>query len=171
MKHWHVTFTVAAALALGGCATGRGPHRAVLRCEHPFKGSSFVGGYSFSEGMLTSPVSESGQVDLLYYFDGDDCSQGALVGDCDALGCCLLPIGHKPWPELVKLEPPSQDAEWAEGITPLTKEQEGWAFWVRCGPDEFVVVRLERVRPANYDDLVGGAVPSLELKWYGPLTR
>lgn len=103
------------------------------------------------------------QVDMTYYFDGDDCSQGALMGRDDVPGY-LFPVGHKSWREMAKLEPPSKDAESIVAIAPLTKDKEGLAFWVKTGAGEFVLARIKAVQPVTYSDLVSGATASLRLE-------
>ncbi|MBN1865839.1 hypothetical protein JW916_00975 [Candidatus Sumerlaeota bacterium] len=66
-------------------------------------------------------------VDLAHYFEGNDCSQGSLIGRDDSAGW-LFPVAHKPRSELAKLEPPAKDAESVVAIAPLTKDREGLAF-------------------------------------------
>jgi Concanavalin A-like lectin/glucanases superfamily len=147
-----------------GTSGGSDRQSAALRCVHPYKMGSFIGFFSFETGELPV-VRDPGQVDLVYYFDGDDCSQGAIIGRDDRPGY-LFPIGHKSWEELVKLAPPSDASESVAAIAPLSRDKEGLAFWVKRKSGEYVLARIKTVEPASYSDLKSGVVPTLELEWF-----
>lgn len=177
MKQSCITLTVAAMLLIVGCSSAPKVQRVSLQCRTPFKGGSFIGLYSFTVGDMTDCFmypdkfpNPDKAVDLAYYIDNDDCSQGAIIGQYDGPGY-LFPIGQKSWRKLVKLKPPSKDSESVAAITPLTKDKEGLAFWVKARGGEYILVRIRAVQPASYSDLISGATPTLELEWYRPRTR
>ena len=149
-----------------GCASGPERHRAILRCEHPWQGQGFMSCFSFGEASLDE-VRGSEQVDLVYYFDPDDCQGGALLGHDDCPGY-LYPVGRKQLKEAAALGSPPPDAESPAAISPLTKDLEGQAFGVRTAEGEFVLIRIVKVQPASHADLVQGMVPALELEWVEP---
>ena len=152
-----------------GCATVPTPQTLTLRCNYPWESSGFMGIHSFAAGELKPPISPTDEVDIMYYFDNDDCAQGAIIGYDDHAEY-LFPIGHKSWRELSKLERPSKDAQSVVGIAPLTKDKEGLAFWVKTERGEFILARIKTLHPASYADLVAGTVPTVELEWYRPKT-
>ena len=76
------------------------------------------------------PVSESKQADLCFYFDSNDCAGGAIVGHHDTKGW-LFPIGKHDWQDLQRYQNPPTDAASTEAVTPITKAQEGFSFWVK----------------------------------------
>ena len=152
-----------AAMFTAGCSSPPNVQRATLRCK-AFEGQC-ISFYSFKAGVLTPPV-EPEQVDIVYYFDNDDCFQGALLGRDDRPGY-LFPIGYKSWPELEILSPPSQNGESIAAIK-LAKENEGLAFWVKTGRDDYVPVRIKTIHPATYADLVSGGTASMEMEWLEP---
>ena len=166
MKQSCTTITVAAILLIVGCSCAPDLQRATLRCKDT-DGTAYYGFYSFTAGELTTPPADPEQVDILYYFDKDDCSQGALIGHDDRPGY-LFPIGHKSWSELVMLKPPLEDVESAAAIAPLTKDKEGLAFWVKVRGGEYILVRIRAVQPASYSDIISGGTATLELEWSRP---
>jgi RNA polymerase sigma factor (sigma-70 family) len=169
-----------AAAAVALAAVGGGVYLAGLSGEDPLppgvqratlrSGELIEGGFdcflSFTAGVLPPPP-DPGQVDLVYYFDADDCSQGALIGHSDSAGY-LFPIGHRSWSELAALGPPSQDSESVAAISPITKDEEGLAFWVRTSGGDDVLARIRAVEPASYSDLVAGGDAAVELEWINP---
>lgn len=146
------------------CAAAPDVTVAELTCSHPFKAGGFIGLYSLQQGELALPVERVEDVDLVTYYDRDDCERGALMGADDRAGF-LFPIGHRDWDELEDLEPPAADAPSVEAITPLDSEQVGLAFWLRTGRGEPVLVRIAEVQEATYAELVAGRVPVLALEW------
>jgi len=160
-----MTITVAAALPIAGCSSALHVERAMLRCEEVHEGA-FCGFYSFRAGVLAPPV-DPDQVDLVYYFDNNDCAEGALIGHDDRPGF-IFPIGDKSWRELAKLKTPPTDIESVVGISPLTKDKEGLAFWVKARGGEYILARIRGVQPASYSDLMSGNATTLELEWSRP---
>lgn len=156
-----------AALLLAGCSPAPDVQSAKLRCGNPWDAGGVIGLFSFVEGELGIPPSAPGKVDLIYYFDNNDCSSGALLGNADHPGY-LFPVGHKPWSEIAELQPPSKDAESVAAITPLTRDKEGLAFWVKTGGGGFVLAKIKSVQPSSYSDLTSGTIPTLELEWLQP---
>ena len=154
---------MAAALLSVGCMSVNAVKTATLRCPHAWDAGGYIGFYSFATGDVKPPI-KSEAVDLVYYYDSDDCSQGALMGNDDCPGY-IFPVGHKSWEDLVELDPPAKDAESIAAIAPLTKEAEGLAFWVKGGDGRFFQTRIKSVHPASYTEVVAGAVPTVELEW------
>ncbi|MCP4641360.1 MAG: hypothetical protein GY851_13045 [bacterium] len=167
MRRIRSAVLLVAFLAGMGCSTAPEVESATLRCMHPFKAGSFIGFLSFEDGGL-APVTDPDHVDVAYYFDNNDCSEGALIGHDDRPGY-LFPIGHKSWRELIKLDPPRGDTESVDAIAPLTKDTEGLALWVKTEAGEYYLVRIKTVQPATYADLVAGKQPQLGLEWRGPI--
>jgi hypothetical protein len=124
--------------------------------------------YSFTAGVLAAPPANPDQVDLVYYFDADDCSRGALVGRDDRPGY-LFPLGHRSWGELAALNPPLKDSLSVAGITPLTQEQVGLAFWVKARGGQYFLARIKAIQPASYSELVMGKTATVEIEWSGPV--
>ena len=158
--------TVAAVLLIVGCSSSPDVKKVTLQCKAN-EGECFCF-YSFTAGVLTIPPVDPNQVDIVYYFDGDDCSQGALFGSDDSPGY-IFPIGQKSWSELVMLKPSVRDMESVVAIMPLTRDKEGLAFWVKARGGEYILARIRAVHTASYSDLVAGGTARLELEWSRPL--
>jgi hypothetical protein len=161
---------VVAAFLIAGCSSAKlNVQRMTLHLEDVQKEGAFIGFYSFAAGKLPIPP-DPNQVEILYYFDPDDCSQGALIGRDDRPGY-LFPIGKKSWRELEKIKPPSEDKESVVGIRPLTKDKEGLVFWVKTRSGDFVLARIASLQPTSYSDLVRGGSAGLTLEWRRPEVR
>lgn len=133
-------------------------HRVTLRCEA--KGRECFTLYSFTKGVVTA----LDQADIIYGFDDNDCSQGALSGQGDWRGF-VFPVGHKSWKELSTIKVPPKQAQSVRLILPLGKGKEGLAFWVKTRSAGYIVARIRSVQPASYSDLVSGGTATLELEW------
>ena len=149
-----------------GCSSTPELRKGTLRCGGTSEGA-FYGFFSFAKGELTVPLETPDEVDLLLYFDADDCSQGALIGIDDRPGH-LFPVGNRPWTELVKLNTPSKDAASVAAISPLTKDKEGLGFWVKTNGGGYILARIRTVQPRSFSDLISGGIAKLELEWCGP---
>ncbi|MCI0498201.1 MAG: hypothetical protein L0Y36_00770, partial [Planctomycetales bacterium] len=136
MRQSCMTIAFAAVFFTAGCSSSPDIKRATLECR-AIEGQC-ISFYSFSSGMLTPPIDVPDQVDIVYYFDKNDCFQGALLGNDDRPGY-LFPVGHKSWRELETLSPPSQDEKSVAGID-LTKDKEELAFWVKAKGPEYILV-------------------------------
>jgi hypothetical protein len=162
--------SVSLLLLLGSaCATAPSVTTADLHCRNRFEAGSFIGLYSLRLGELPMPPDRNADVDLVYYFDADDCNRGALMGANDRVGC-LFPLGRRDWDELAGVEPPTGNAGSIAAIMPLSREQEGMAFWLRTGEGEQVIFRIVEVQEASHADLVAGRYPTLRLVWRSPLS-
>ena len=142
-------------------STGSKPSRAICECRASKPQGPIMSMFSFS---VAKPVSESKQGDLCFYFDSDDCAGGAIVGHDDAKGW-LFPIGRHDWQKLQQFEKPPADAVSTEGIRPITKAQEGFAFWVKTVSGRYAIVRIAKVQPATYDEVARGKTASIEFEW------
>jgi hypothetical protein len=187
MKSLCMMITIAAAILIAGCrsetkkppapaglivppASMTRPERTVqtvtLQCRA--RNRECFSFYSFTAGVLATPPSNPDQVDLVYYFDADDCSRGALVGRDDRPGY-LFPVGHRSWDELAALNPPSKDSLSVAAIEPLTRDQVGLAFWVKARGGQYFLARIAAIQPATYSELVMGKTATVELEWSGPM--
>jgi hypothetical protein len=187
MKSLCMMITIAAALFVVGCRSEAKkpqapaglivppvsvtrPERAIqtvtLQCRA--RNRECFSFYSFTAGVLATPPSNPDQVDLVYYFDADDCSRGALVGRDDRPGY-LFPVGHRSWDELAALNPPSKDSLSVAAIEPLTRDQVGLAFWVKARGGQYFLARIAAIQPATYSELLLGKTATVELEWTGPV--
>jgi len=165
MKNVYVALAGITVFLGVGCSEVPDVQRVMLRCQA--REEKCFGFYSFAAGELKPPLADPGPVDLVYYFDGNDCSRGALIGHDDRPGY-LFPVGHKSWSELMTLKPPAEDRESVGGILPLTKDKEGLAFWVKSKNGQYTLARIKTVYPASHADLVAGQTATLELEWRRP---
>lgn len=186
MKSLCMMITIAAALLIAGCQSeakkptvpavqtalspqmqmARRIQTVTLQCRA--RNKECFSFYSFTAGVLATPPSNPDQVDLVYYFDADDCSRGALVGRDDRPGY-LFPVGHRSWGELAALNPPSKDSLSVAAIEPLTQEQVGLAFWVKARGGQYFLARIAAIQPAAYSELVMGKTGTVEIEWSGPV--
>jgi hypothetical protein len=164
MKRTLSSLLVALLLWTTSCSSVPTIESGSFSCGHAFENQDFIGFFSLEHGELTVPLADVAQVDLVYYFDADDCSRGALMGSDDKPGF-IFPIGNKTRDELMKLQPPASDAGSVVAIAPLTKDKEGLAFWLRTGSGEHVLVRIVAVQEASIADLASGTTPSVKLEW------
>ncbi len=168
MKQPCPAVTVAAVFLLVGCspAPNFAPDLQTLTLQCRVYEGEIFGFYSFTEGEITQPEDRK-RVDIIYYFDNDDCSEGALIGRDDRPEY-LFPIGHKSWRELMTLEPPTEESEPVGGIMSITKDKEGLAFWVKTHSGEYILTRIKTVQPATYSDMISGGTATVELEWTRP---
>jgi hypothetical protein len=117
--------------------------------------------YSFEKEMNVNGRKET---DLVLYFDGDDCAQGAIFGNDDEAGY-LFPVGEKAWSELSLDKIPLSDSKTEGAIMPITKDKEGLAFWVKTTSGRFAMVRIKSVQPANHAAFASGTKAKVELEW------
>jgi hypothetical protein len=159
---------VGIAVGLCGCQSnnqssasdGTKPSRAKLVCHRTSSGP-IMSMFSFS---LARPVTEAAQAEFSFYFDGDDCAGGGIVGHHDEKGW-LFPLGHRDWPDLRRGENVLAGADSTEGVTPITKAQEGSAFWVGTVSGRYAVVRITDVASATYQELMDGKTAGIEFEW------
>jgi len=138
--------------------------RGSLSCAIPYKSGSYIGAYSFTEKNPISPSDNGDKIELAYYYDADDCSEGAIIGPVKG----LFPIGKKTWSDLIELEPPTGNDNSVEAIVPITKDKEGYAFWVKAKNNTFILVKIKTVKPASFSDITLGIIPTLEFEWTLP---
>ena len=156
------------AVALCGCQSDKQasapdrtrPSRAKLECHRTSLGP-IMSMFSFSLGR---PVTDAKQADFCFYFDGDDCAGGAIVGHHDEQGW-LFPLGHRDWRELRQGEDFSTVTVSRASVAPITKAREGSAFWVKSVGGRYAVVRITDVAPATYDELMKGKTAGIEFEW------
>lgn len=172
MKWSCMTITVAVVVLVCGCGSKpdmQRVQRVTLQCKAPSEGKCFSP-YSFTRGVLTTLPADPDQIDIVYYFDGNDYPQGALIGHGTGSGY-FFPIGKKSWSESAMLKPRLNDKASVATISPLTKDKEGLAFWVKPKRGGYVLVRIRSVKPASYKDLVSGGTATLEFEWSRSRTR
>jgi len=171
-RHLGITTTLALVALLvsagGGCSInerkrlhGSTRNRATLECRAPTSEARIMSPFSFSVG---GPVNEPKQFDLCFYFDSNDCAGGAIVGHHDRKGW-LFPIGKHDWQDLQRYQNPPADAVSTEAITPITKAQEGFSFWVKTVSGRHAIVRIAEVQAATYDEIARGKTASIEFEW------
>jgi len=117
--------------------------------------------YSFEKAKAASKKREA---DIIFYFDDDDCSQGALFGQDDRKGF-IFPVGKKSWDEVSLRDLPREDTESVVGFRPITKNKEGLAFWVKTKGERYVLVRIKSVQPASYAELTSGKTAKVDFEW------
>jgi hypothetical protein len=154
-------------LAVSSCGSVPRTEIGSLHCQYAFKDGSFIGLFSFALGELPAPPGDPAQVDLVYYFDADDCSRGALFASDDEPGS-IVPVGVRPRSDLAELKRPTDGAETLAAISPVTNDEEGLAFWIRTRDRGYVLVRLTAVEEASYSDLQSGRTPILKFEWLVP---
>ena len=164
MRNSCLTIAIAALLLLVGCSPAPKVQTLTLQCA-AYEGE-FYGFYSFTEGEITQPEARK-RVDIIYYFDNDDCSEGALIG-LDDRPEYLFPVGHKSWNQLMKLTPPTEESEPVGGIMPMTEDKEGLAFWVKTHDGEYILAKIKKVHPATYSDMISDGTATVELEWTRP---
>lgn len=163
---WTLTLTMAVALV--GCSTVSSEKQfhqkskpdvktVLLQCNK----ASTSTGWSFVTGK--KPASRR-EADINLYFDGDDCSQGAIFGSDDEEGY-IFPIGHKRWSELSLDDVPQVDTESVIGFLPITKDKEGLAFWVKTRVGRYAMVRIKSVKPSSFSELSSGGTAEIVLEW------
>tara|TARA_R110002096_G_scaffold104771_10_gene230725 strand:+ start:6438 stop:6803 length:366 start_codon:yes stop_codon:yes gene_type:complete len=106
----------------------------------------------------------SGLTDINFYFDGDDCSEGALFGRNDTTGY-IFPVGQGTWDELSLDDLPQESSESVIGFRPMAKDKEGLAFWVKTKSARFALVRIKSVQPAAFPDFESGKTAQVVLEW------
>ncbi len=129
MKHiacWAIMFGT--MLATVGCSNDNATNTFMLECNMTQTLSSF----SFTQGNVDSKE----EADISFYFDGNDCSQGAIFGNDDRKGF-IFPVGYKRWDEVSLSETPSPGMESVIGLRPITKSNEGLVFWVKTKSGHF----------------------------------
>lgn len=163
-----LTLTLTMAVALVGCSTVSSKKQShqkskpdvktvLLQCNK----ASTSTGYSFVTGK--KPTSRR-EVDINLYFDGDDCSQGAIFGSDDEEGY-IFPIGHKLWSELSLDDVPQVGTKSVIGFLPMTKDKEGLAFWVKTRVGRYALVRIKSVQPSSSSELSSGSTAEIVLEW------
>ena len=116
--------------------------------------------YSFVKEAIATKKQD---VDLMLYFDGDDCSQGAMFGTDDEEGY-LFPVGQATLADLSLNDIPTDESKTEIGFRPITKDKEGLAFWVKTTSGRFALVRIKSVQPAAHADFASGAKAKIELE-------
>ncbi len=135
--------------------------RAVIECRASTSGGPILSMFSLS---LAAPVNNPKQADFSFYFDSDDCAGGAIVGHHDTKGW-IYPIGKHTWQELRQSSNTPGDGVSIEAIRPITKAQEGFAFWTKTVSGRYAIVRIAKVESATYDDITRGKTASVEFEW------
>lgn len=101
--------------------------------------------------------------DLAFYFDGDDCQNGAIFGyDDDAE--VFYSLGRKKWDDLLGLRK-LPDQKPIHGILPVSRELEGMAFLVKMRNNSYTVVRFTEVIPSSWEKLRAGGKARVRFEW------
>ena len=168
MNRLHMTRWVVALALVTACSKQEmlpAVRRTTLHCEVGDAGARALTRYSFTDEELV-PTARGGSaaVDLCFYFDADDCSNGALLGHDDRPGL-IFPVGRRSLEELIELAPPAVDSATEVAIMPLTRDAEGLAFWLKKSDDEFVLLKIVDVQPTTYAALREGETATLVVEW------
>ena len=118
-------------------------------------------GYSFAK---ESFITKKRDADLVFYFDNDDCSKGAIFGHDDEKGY-LFPVENKNLSEISLEEIPTNESKTKVGLLPITKKDEGLGFWIKTTSGRFVLAVIKKVEPAEFKDIQEGAKAKVELEW------
>ena len=130
--------------------------KASLECS----GEMLISPYSFEMAETASKR----EADIILYFDSDDCSQGAILGQTDKKGF-LFPVGHRSWDEMSLHDLPQEGATSVIGFRPITKDDEGLGFWVKTKGERYALVRIQSVRPASHSELASGKTAGVDVEW------
>ena len=91
--------------------------------------------YSFNKDSF---VTKKRNAELVFYFDKDDCSKGALIGHDDEEGF-IFPIENKNLSEISLNKTPTNKSKTKVGFRPMTKDKEGLGFWIKTTSGRFVL--------------------------------
>lgn len=163
---WTVVFRLQIAILTGIVFISTGCHKTdppkagvVLTCTA--KGNECLAMYSFTKN---SVVTKEDEAELMLYFDGDDCFNGALMGQSDHSGM-IYSIGRKAWSELVNYPKPDPNAKSVKYLPLLSGEIVGLGFWFRSRSDRFAVVRINSVKSSNHKELLSGKAAEITFDW------
>jgi hypothetical protein len=118
-------------------------------------------GYSFNK---ESFVTKKRDADLVFYFDNDDCSGGALFGHDDEKGY-IFPVENKILSEISLDKIPTNETKTKVGFRPITKDKEGLGFWIKTTSGRFVLAVIKKVEPAEFKNFDQGGRAKVELEW------
>ena len=167
-----LTLTLTMAVALVGCSTVSSEKQSQQKSKPDVKtillrSTRTSCAYSFVMG---KHVTSKRETDIILYFDGDDCSQGAIFGSDDEEGY-IFPIGHKTWSQLSLDDVPESGTKSVVGFLPMTKDKEGLAFWVKTTNDRYALVKIKSIKPSSYSQISSGSTAEIVLEWTWGRTR
>jgi len=116
--------------------------------------------YSFSRA---SSVEKREDAELTFYFDRDDCANGAILGRSDNPEY-IIPLGKKSWGELEQLHS-LPAAKPVIGLRPIRADTVGTAFLCRIGNGQYAIVRICEVRPSSFWDISKGTPARCTFEW------
>jgi hypothetical protein len=131
-----------------------------LECRGARPGTPCLTMSSLTLGEL---VDDPRRAELSLYFDGDDCSGGALVGRDDQAGW-LFPLPASAWVSGAREATPSEEDS-VPALTPLSALQPGDCFAVRAFTGRYALVRVLSVEDSNYGRLLTGGRARVVLEW------
>ena len=117
--------------------------------------------YSFNKDSF---VTNKRDAELVFYFDRDDCSKGALIGHDDEEGF-IFPVENKNLSEISLDKIPTNKSKTKVGFRPMTKDKEGLGFWVKTTSGRFVLAVIKKVEPQEFKNFDGGGRAKVELEW------
>ena len=117
--------------------------------------------YSFNKDSF---VTKKRDAELVFYFDKDDCSKGALIGHDDEEGF-IFPVENKNLSEISLDKIPTNKSKTKVGFRPMTKDKEGLGFWVKTTSGRFVLAVIKKVEPQEFKNFDGGGRAKVELEW------
>ena len=123
--------------------------------------------YSFNKDSF---VTNKRDAELVFYFDRDDCSKGALIGHDDEEGF-IFPVENKNLSEISLDKIPTNKSKTKVGFRPMTKDKEGLGFWVKTTSGRFVLAVIKKVEPQEFKNFDGGAEPKSNWNGHGKLFK
>ena len=123
--------------------------------------SSKNAAYSFNTDSFVTNKRDS---ELVFYFDNDDCSGGALFGHDDEKGF-IFPVENKKLSEISLDKIPTNEFKTKVGFRPITKDKEGLGFWIKTTSGRFVFAVIKKVESAEFKNFAQGAKAKVELEW------
>jgi len=161
MRHpWrHAVALLLPGLIVGCAARPKALGTCTLECADA-SGSMCFSFYSFSKA---SSVDKRDDAELTFYFDSNDCANGAIFGRSDNPDY-IIPLGKKSWSELERMHL-LPEAEPVMGLRPIGADIVGTAFLCRIGDEQYAIVRISEVRPSSFAGISSGTPASCTFEW------
>ena len=132
----------------------------LLECRAARPGAPCLAMGSLTLGEL---VDDPRRAELSLYFDGDDCSGGALVGRDDR-GGWVFPLPASAWSSGAR-EAALRREDSVPALTPLSALEPGDCFAVRAFTGRYALVRVLSLEDSSYGRLLTGARARVVLEW------
>lgn len=117
--------------------------------------------YSFNKDSF---VTNKRDAELVFYFDKNDCSKGALIGNDDEEGF-IFPVENKKLSQISLDKIPTNKSKTKVGFRPMTKDKEGLGFWIKTTSGRLVLAVIKKVEPQEFKNFDEGGRAKVELEW------